>query len=128
MIDTLNIRIAKLQGCKVEWRYSEEDKTGGWVYIEPDKPLNLVLCTSAQFAWTLAPDFEHDLNAVVAALPDCSIFLMLTDSGEHITKLTPHPFNFAFGEQGHVYGRAGNRNLAAALAYEAYLIEKAAQS
>lgn len=63
-----NQSIAELQGCKVEGRYSEEDKTSGWVFIGADGTAAPILFTQAKYAWECAADCEHDMNATLTAL------------------------------------------------------------
>lgn len=129
MNESLNIRIAKLMGCKVEWQYSEADKAGGWVFVSADGTDRGVLCTKPEYAWTAAPDVEHSFDALLGLLPkNFDVFIEVADEAEKGIIYTAHlsdadapvrEFDKSWAAESTI------RREAAALAFEDYLIWKA---
>lgn len=70
---SLNERIAEAHGYKVEWRYSEADKAGGWVLIYPDGSDRGVICTRPEYAWMGVKDVQRSVTEawdLLLRLPD----------------------------------------------------------
>lgn len=119
MQDSVNVQIAKLMGYRTR---KAQRRTNYWLLVDPNGDEGIELASSEAEAWQHAPDFEHSVDACLAAIGESSdVFFMYTDSGDRLVKLTPRPFSVDEGEYGHFYGRGATRAEAAAAALLAYL-------
>lgn len=136
--DSVNVRIAKLLGWRVEWRnnaYYALIRPGGTEYEGDTREEYIALYGDSQSeaeAWQHAPDLEHSVDACLAALPeDYAVEIwqardMLSPDDNYRARIVPIPFQYTTAIGVREFKATGaTRAAALATAFEALLLATA---